>query len=209
MTAMRIGVMTSGRGNALRMVLRACAAEPGIGSVVAVAANLDCPALAVAAAEGITTTGRFEPEAYASRAERDAAIAAFFLDAGVDFIFTPGYTDMLTACLLQPFPDRVMSVYPSLLPAFAEDEEAIGPALDLGVKYIGVTFHFRAPNSGAGGGIITQEPIAVDVDDTIDTVTPKIAEVEERLLPQILLAFAEDRVRVEGRKVRILSPVPA
>ena len=77
------------------------------------------------------------------------------------------------------------------------------------MRYIGVTFHFRAPNSGAGGGIIAQEPIPVDVDDTIDTLAPTIAEVEERMLPQVLLAFAENRVRPEGRKVRVLPPRPA
>lgn len=208
MGALRIGMMVSGRGVALRMTLRACGVEPSPGSVVAVAGNIDCPALKVAQDEGIEHVGRFELADYESRRARDGAMASFFAKAGANFIFTAGYGDVVDAVLLDAFPNRVMSIYPSLLPAYAEERNTIGAPLDHGVKLIGVSFHLREPLSGAGGPIILQEPIPVDVDDTIESVEPRIAETEDRLLPGVLQAFAEDRVRLEGRKVRVL-PRPA
>ncbi|MGW1965591.1 phosphoribosylglycinamide formyltransferase [Streptomyces sp. NPDC001935] len=200
-TMLNIGVMTSGRGNALRMVLETC---KGHGEVVAAVANLDCPALGVARDNGIPHVSLHRLEDYPSRAARDEAMAAELQKAGVDFVFSAGYSDVIDEALLSAFPDRVMSVYPSLLPAFAEDDEAIGPALDHGVKLIGVTFHLRQALSGAGGAIIAQEPIRVDVDDTIETVEPRILQTERNMLPGIFAAFAEDRVRRERRKLRIL-----
>jgi phosphoribosylglycinamide formyltransferase 1 len=204
MSALRIGMMVSGRGVALRMTLEACGVDPSPGSVVAVAGNIDCPALKVARDEKVERVGCFDLSNYESRRARDAAMADFLVESGVNFVFTAGYGDVVDSVLLDHFPDRVMSIYPSLLPAYAEETNTIGAPLDHGVKLIGVSFHLRAPLSGAGGPIILQEAIPVDVDDTIESVEPKIAETENRLLPGVLQAFAEDRVRVEGRKVRVL-----
>ncbi|MGN9908698.1 phosphoribosylglycinamide formyltransferase [Phytohabitans sp. LJ34] len=203
MGALKIGMMVSGRGVALRMALRACGVEPSPGSVVAVAANMPCPALQVARDAGIAHVGLFEIDKYGTRSVRDAAIAEFFLAAGANFVFTAGYMDVVDATLVDRFPNRVLSIYPSLLPAYAEEPDTIGAPLRDGVKLIGVSFHLRRALSGAGGPIIAQCAIPVDVDDTVATVDPKVAEVEDRLLPGILQAFAEDRVVIEGNRARI------
>ncbi len=197
MKPLSIGVLTSGRGNALRLIA-AAAEESGAGRVVAAVGNRACPALQVATETGVRSVGRFELSDYASLHARDSAAAAFLLDAGADFLVSGGYTEAPSEPLFEAFPDRILSMYPSLLPAYAEYDEAIGPALAHGVKLIGVTFHLRSPGTMSGGPIIAQYPIPVDVDDTIATVEPKIAATERRGLPGILRAFAEDRVRREG-----------
>lgn len=204
MGSLKLGVMVSGRGVALRMTLRACTVEPSAGSVVAVVGNIDCPALQVAKDAGIDRVARFGLDDFETRRARDAAVAQYFLDSGVNFVFTAGYADVVDSVLLDAFPDRLMSIYPSLLPAYETELDTIGAPLAHGVKLIGVSFHLRSPLTGAGGPIIAQEAIPVDVDDTVESVEPKVAEVEDRLLPGILQAFAQDRVVLEGRRVRIL-----
>ncbi|MFJ9890365.1 phosphoribosylglycinamide formyltransferase [Streptomyces sp. NPDC091287] len=203
---LRIAVLTSGRGTLLRYTISACYDGVVDGEVVAVATNRDCPALDVARKAGISTTASYPETSYGSPAERDAAMAADVLEAGADFVLVGGYTDVLDAAFLKHFPDRVISVYPTILPAFGELDESIGPALDYGVKSLGVTIHLRDPHSLSDGPIIAQIPIPVEVDDTIESVTPYIAAVEREHLPLVMQAFAEGRVIREGRKVRVVAP---
>ncbi|MFD9406492.1 phosphoribosylglycinamide formyltransferase [Streptomyces sp. NPDC059989] len=193
--------MTSGRGTMLRYLLQGCADGSIPGSVVAVASNIDCPALAVAREAAVPHIVYRAREHYASRAERDTETGTELLKAGVDFIVVAGYTEPLDKGLLDLFPDRAISMYPALLPAFGELDEAIGPALDHGVKTIGMTFHFRAPDSVSAGPIIAQEPLPVDVDDTVETVMPKLVDIEIRMLFDILTAFVEGRISRVGNKV--------
>ncbi|ATW50682.1 phosphoribosylglycinamide formyltransferase [Streptomyces peucetius] len=203
---LRIAVLTSGRGTLLRYTISACYDGVVDGEVVAVATNRDCPALDVARKAGIVTTASYPLDSYESLVERDTAMAADLLEAGADFVLVGGYTDVLDAEFLAHFPDRVISVYPTILPAFGELDESIGPALDYGVKSLGVTIHLRAPQSLSDGPIIAQIPIPVGVDDTIESVTPYIAAAEREYLPIVMQAFAEGRVIREGRKVRVSAP---
>lgn len=185
----------------LRYILQGCADGSVPGSVVAVASNIDCPALAVAREAAVPHIVHRARENYASRAERDTEMGTGLLKAGVDFVVVAGYTEPLDEGLLDLFPDRAISMYPALLPAFGELDEAIGPALDYGVKTIGMTFHFRDPDSVSAGPIIAQEPLPVDVDDTVETVMPKLVDIEIRMLFDILGAFAEGRISRVGNKV--------
>ncbi|MEV8388601.1 MULTISPECIES: phosphoribosylglycinamide formyltransferase [unclassified Streptomyces] len=202
---LRIAVLTSGRGTLLRYAISACYDGVVDGEVVAVATNRDCPALDVAREAAIGSVGAYPLDSYGSLAERDAAIAADLLAAGADFVLVGGYTEVLDDVFLKHFPDRAISVYPTILPAFGELDESIGPALDYGVKSLGVTIHLRAPHSLSDGPIIAQIPIPVDVDDTIESVTPYIAAVEREHLPIVMQAFAEGRVIRDGLKVRIAA----
>jgi phosphoribosylglycinamide formyltransferase-1 len=201
---LRLGVMVSGRGVALRMAARACATEPDMLQVVAVAGSVECPALRVAQSElGIAHVSAFRTADHGGRRERDALVARFFLNAGVNFVFTAGYMDVVDQVLLDAFPDRLMSIYPSLLPAYGDEEDTLGAPLRDGVKLIGVTYHLRTALERSAGPIIAQQAIPVDIDDTVESVEPSIATAEEELLGPILQAFAHGRVSVEGGRVRI------
>jgi len=205
---LKIAVVTSGRGTLLRYVFSACFDGVLDGEVVAVAANRECPALDVAHQVGIKQVAAYPLGDFASRGERDAKMAEDLVAAGTDFVLVGGYSEVLEENFLDHFPDRAISVYPTILPSFGDLDEAIGPALNYGVKTLGLTIHFRDPLSLSDGPIIAQIPIPVDVADTIQSVTPKIAAVERHHLPQIMQAFAEGRVVRDGRLVSVLDTSP-
>ncbi|MDT7786086.1 MAG: phosphoribosylglycinamide formyltransferase 1 [Pseudonocardiales bacterium] len=205
---LKIAVVTSGRGTLLRYVFSACFDGVLDGEVVAVGTNRECPALDVANQVGIKHVAAYPIDSFASRAERDARMAEDLVAAGADFVLVGGYSEVLEDAFLDHFRDRAISVYPTILPSFGDLDEAIGPALNYGVKTLGLTIHFRDPLSLSDGPIIAQIPIAVDVGDTIQSVTPKIAAVERQYLPLIMQAFAEGRIVRDGRLVSVLDVKP-
>jgi phosphoribosylglycinamide formyltransferase 1 len=200
---LKLGVLVSGQGSVLKTVLRACREGFVDGSVAAVGSNRDCPGLEVARSAGVPAVSAFFSDEYESRAARDAALAAYLRFAGVDLVIVGGYNEPLETSFFDSVGSDVIGMYPSLLPAFGELPEAIGPALDYGVKTIGVTIHFRTPLTGSGGAIIAQEPLPVDIDDTVEGVTTRVVALEADFLPRVLKAFTDGRVSREGSRVRV------
>jgi phosphoribosylglycinamide formyltransferase-1 len=200
---MNFGVLVSGQGSVLKTVLRACRDGSVDGTVAAVGSNRECPGLEVGRQAGVSHVGAFLGAHYQSQAARDAALGAFLRAAGVELAIVGGYNEPLELAFFEAVGVDVIGMYPALLPAFGELPEAIGPALDYGVKLIGVTIHFRTPMTGSGGAIIAQEPLAVDVDDVLEGVTQRVIDLEAQFLPRVLKAFAEGRVTREGSRVRV------
>lgn len=205
MSTLSIAILVSGNGSVLRTLLRVCNEGSLDGAVVSVASNQECPALAVAREAGTETVRAFPTADHASRADRDAALGHFVAGSGADIVVVGGYSEPLEEEFFAAAPPNVISMYPALLPAFGELDEAIGPALEAGVKQIGVTIHFRAPRSVSAGPIIAQRPLAVDLDDTVDSVTRRVIELESEFLPSVMSLFAAGKIRREGAVVRILS----
>jgi phosphoribosylglycinamide formyltransferase-1 len=202
-TDLNFGILVSGNGSVLKTVLRACRDGEVPGRVLAVASNQECPALEVARQAQVPHVRSYPIDDYDSRVKRDAAMAADLVVAGVDFVIVGGYSEVLEDGFLRSFKDRAISMYPALLPAFGELDEAIGPALEYGVKSVGVTIHFREPLSLSAGPIIAQEPLPVDVHDTVATVTSRVIDLESRFLPRVLRWFADGRVARQGNRVRV------
>ena len=169
-----IGVLVSGTGTNLQALL-----DAGL-PVVAVASNRrDAPALARA---GSLPTASFELGGFASRGERDAAMAEWLQRHGVEVVVLAGYMHILTPQFLARFPERVINVHPSLLPAFP-GAHAVADQLAAGVRESGVTVH--VVDEGVDSGLILlQERVPVRADDTVETLHERIKQVEHRLLPQ-------------------------
>lgn len=202
---LNLAILVSGRGSVLKTLLAACARGDLDAAVVAVAGNKECPALAVGREAGVPLVACHRLTDHGSRAKRDAAMADDLLAAGVDFVVVGGYDEALAEGFVSRWPDRMISMYPAILPAFAELGEAIGPALDLGVKLIGVTIHFRTADTISGGPIIAQEPLPVTLGESVEDVTARVVELESRFIPRVLAAFSEGRVQREGARVRLLG----
>ncbi len=185
-----IGLVTSGRGTMLRYVLDACATGLIQANLTAVVSNIDCPALAVGKERAVPHTSRFDAASYASKADRDHAMGEFLRSAGVDLVLVAGYNETLAASFIDQFPRRVISPYPSLLPAFGNLNEAIGPALAYGVRQLGMTIHHHAPDSLSDGEILAQQTIPVTPDDTIESVIPRLTEIEMEILWQVINTLA-------------------
>jgi phosphoribosylglycinamide formyltransferase-1 len=180
-----IGVLVSGEGTNLQALV-----DEGL-PVVAVASNRPgVRALERAGAAGIPA-GVFPLGDYASRAERDAAMADWLAERGVGLVVCAGYMHLLTPGFLERFP--VLNVHPSLLPAFP-GIHAVEEALDAGVRETGVTVHFVDEGIDTGP-VVLQEAIPIRPDDTAETLHERLHELEHRLLPQAARLYLEGRLR--------------
>lgn len=118
-----------------------------------------------------------------------------------DLVVFAGFMRIVSATLVGAFPNRIMNIHPSLLPAFP-GAHAHRDVLAAGTKVSGCTIHF-VDASVDGGPFILQKAVPVLDDDTEQTLEARILEWEHRLLPLAVRLFAEGRLRVEGRRVRI------
>ena len=139
---------------------------------------------------------------FASREDYDRALVAALREAGADTVVLAGFLRIVTPALLDAFPMRVVNVHPALSPAFS-GLHAQEQALAYGAKVAGCTVHFVDAGTDTGP-IITQRAIPVLEDDSVETLRARILAQEHRALPEALQWLAEGRLRVEGRRVRLL-----
>ena len=123
---------------------------------------------------------------------------------GVQLVLLAGYMKIVTNALIDAYQWRMMNIHPSLLPSFP-GLKAQQQALDAGVKVSGCTVHFVTEGVDEGP-IILQAPVAVNEDDTVDSLSTRILEQEHQLFPRAVQLFAEGRLRVEAGKAKILCP---
>jgi phosphoribosylglycinamide formyltransferase-1 len=175
-----IGVLVSGEGTNLQALI-----DAGL-PIAAVASNRPgVRALERAERAGIPSAV-FELDRFASRDERDAAMADWLAGHGVDLVVCAGYMHLLTSAFLTRFPERIVNVHPSLLPSFP-GMGAIEAAIGAGVETTGVTVHV-VNDAVDGGPILQQEPVALE---PVETLEQRIHEVEHRLLPKVVSKLCE------------------
>jgi phosphoribosylglycinamide formyltransferase-1 len=168
-----IGVLVSGEGTNLQALI-----DEGL-PIAAVASNrAGVGALARAEAAGIPTRVF---ELGESREERDAAMAAWLERHGVGLVVCAGYMHLLTAAFLDRFPQRIVNVHPSLLPAFP-GARAIEDARAAGAEVTGVTVHLVDAGLDTGP-VLAQAPVAVAPAETLEQ---RIHAVEHELLPKVV-----------------------
>jgi phosphoribosylglycinamide formyltransferase-1 len=174
-----IGVLVSGAGTNLQALI-----DAGLPVSAVAANNASAPALSRAAQANIPTDA-FELEDYASREERDLAMAEWLASSAVEFVVCAGYMQLLTPAFLERFP--AINVHPSLLPTFP-GVDAIGQALAAGVSETGVTVHF-VDEGVDSGPVILQEAVPVETGDTPEALQERIRAVEHRLLPEAVRLY--------------------
>jgi phosphoribosylglycinamide formyltransferase-1 len=173
-----IGVLASGEGSNLQALI-----DAGLPIVAVASNNRSVRALERADAAGIAS-GVFPLEDYGDRAERDAAMAAWLEERGVELVVLAGYMHLLTRPFLERFPDRIVNVHPSLLPAFP-GARAVEEQLSARVSESGATVHL-VDEGVDSGRILRQERVPVVAGDTAETLHERIKAVEHRLLPQVV-----------------------
>lgn len=198
-----VGVLASGRGSNLQALLDA-AARPGYPArvVIVVADRERAPALARAAAAGVPAVF-LDPKSYEDRAAFDAALSERLQAAGVELVCLAGFMRILGPAFVRAWRGRVMNIHPALLPAFP-GLHAQRQALDYGVKVTGATVHFVDEGVDTGP-IILQAAVPVEPEDTEETLSARILAEEHRLYPEAVRLYAEGRLRIEGRRVRVLG----
>lgn len=199
-----IAVLVSGNGTNLQALIDRLhlPADAPVEIVLVVTSSADAPAVGRATAAGIRTEV-IDRGDYEDREARDRALAELVDDADPALVVLAGWMSILTPSFLDRFPDRVINLHPSMLPAFP-GMHAIDEAHAWGVRFTGVTVHFADPEVD-GGPPVLQEPVAVSADDSVDALRDRIREVEHRLLADAVALFAAGRVRRDpARRRRVL-----
>lgn len=195
---MRVGVLASGAGTNLQALLDTVHGREA--QIVGVAS--DKPAAAAldrARAAGVDAEV-FALAEHPDRPARDAAIADWLEARGVELVVLAGYMALLGPAFIARFPDRVLNVHPSLLPAFP-GIGAVQQALDYGVKVFGVTVHL-VDDGVDTGSIVLQDSIALPDAREAAEVLAALRPLEHALLPRAVALFAAGRVRRDARHPR-------
>jgi phosphoribosylglycinamide formyltransferase-1 len=144
-----------------------------------------------------------DPSEYSTREEYDSKIIELLEKEKVDLVVLAGYMFVLSPEFVSRFKNRILNIHPSLLPSF-KGAHGIKDAFDYGVKVTGVTVHF-ADEGLDSGPIILQKALDIDQDESLEGLEEKIHKIEHKIYPLAVRYFCEDRLKIEGRKVRILD----
>ena len=202
---LHLGVLGSGRGSNLQSVLDAIAAGRLDARVALVMADVaDAFILERARRAGIPA---LSIDCAPFKTKLDGAAEQRVIDLlrqhGVDTVVLAGFMRMVKPGLLAAFPNRVLNIHPALLPAFP-GLAAWKQAVDYGARVSGCTVHFVDAGMDTGP-IIVQRPVPVQPDDTAETLHARIQEQEHLAYPEALSLLAAGRLRVEGRRVRVIG----
>jgi phosphoribosylglycinamide formyltransferase-1 len=199
----QIGVLLSGRGSNFEALAASVEAGriPNAEIAIVLSHREDAPGLDRARARGIPALAiaskGLEREAF------DRQILAVLQEKRVDLVCLAGYLRLLSPHFVRAFPDRILNIHPSLLPAFP-GLEAQRQALEHGVKFTGATVHFVDEQLDAGR-IIVQAAVPIEDADTVDTLSARILREEHRIYTEAVNIVLEGRYRIDGRRV-LLNP---
>jgi phosphoribosylglycinamide formyltransferase 1 len=198
----RIGVLISGRGSNLQALIDAVGGGQLDARIAIVISNRQTAAgLARAAAAGIETLV-LDHRSFDSRDAFDRAVAQELLVRGVRLVCLAGFMRLVGSPLLDAFPDAILNIHPSLLPAFP-GVDAQRQALEYGVRVTGATVHLVTGELDAGP-IVLQAPVPVREDDSVETLSARILVEEHRLYPVAVQLMLDGGWSLTGRRL-ILS----
>lgn len=198
-----IAVLVSGRGSNLQAIIDSIESgylQARISVVISDAG--DAYALERARKHGIEAVF-IDPKNFASKELYEEEVLRTLKKHGVELVLLAGYMRIVGKTLLLAFRNRIINIHPALLPAFP-GLHAQKQAFDYGVKVAGCTVHF-VDESLDCGPIILQRCVEVKEDDTPDTLSDRILEQEHKIYPEAVKLFVENRLRIEGRKVKIIK----
>lgn len=202
----RIAVLISGRGSNLQALIDAVADRHLNAEIALVVSNrAQAPGLSRAERAGLETMV-IDHRSFRAREQFDAAIAEALVTRGVSLVCLAGFMRLIGAPLLGAFPDAILNVHPSLLPAFP-GAEAQRQALEHGVKITGATVHLVTAALD-GGPVVAQASVPVRDDDTVDTLSARILVEEHRLYPMAVQLVLDGGWRLEGRRFVSTPPAP-
>lgn len=193
-----IAILASGSGSNLQALLDAAATDPSFGArpVLVLSDRPDAKALDRAAGHDVPTA---VVEWAGDRGDFTRRVCEAVEAAGAEVMVLAGFMRILGPEAIRRFPHRILNIHPALLPAF-RGAHAVTEALEAGVKVTGVTVHF-VDEQVDHGPIVCQEAVEVLDDDDEATLHARLQEVEHRLYPAAVKAFANGRLAVAGSKV--------
>jgi phosphoribosylglycinamide formyltransferase-1 len=197
----RIGVLISGRGSNLQAIIDAIAARRLNAQVAVVISNRpDAAGLGRAQNAGVEAlvVDHTDMAKFATREDYDRELVRLLKERDVGLVCLAGYMRLLTKVFLDAFPNAIVNIHPSLLPAFP-GTNAQYQAWEHGVKWTGATVHFVTAELD-GGPIVLQETVPIKDGDDIDTLTARILEREHHLYPLAIQLVLNGNWRINGRR---------
>ncbi|MEK8035612.1 MAG: phosphoribosylglycinamide formyltransferase [candidate division NC10 bacterium] len=200
---LRVGVLASGRGSNLRAILSGVEARRIRAEIVVVLSDRSgAGALDIARDHGVEALV-LDPTLPPGREGYDKALIALLEERRVGLVCLAGYMRILSPVFVRLFEGRLLNIHPALLPAFP-GLHAQRQALEHGVRIAGATVHFVDEGVDTGP-IVLQAAVPVRQDDTEASLSDRILAEEHRIYPEAIRLFAEGRLRLEDRRVRILE----
>jgi len=198
-----IAVLVSGRGSNLQAIIDSIEADYLKAQIAVVISDVE-NAYALERARRHEIEAVFiDPKRFTSKELYEKEIIRLLKNHGVELILLAGYMRIVGDVLLSAYKNRILNIHPSLLPAFT-GLHAQKQAFDYGVKVAGCTVHF-VDETLDRGPIILQRCVEIKEDDTPETLADRILEQEHKIYPEAVKLFVENRLRIEGRKVRIIE----
>ena len=195
----RVGIMISGRGSNMVALVQAMqdGLIPAVPAVV-ISNQPNAAGLDKARSMGVPVEV-VDQKVVRPRSVHEAKVVEILRDYRVELVCLAGYMRLLKKTFIRAFPNRIINIHPSLLPAFP-GLDAQGQALAYGVKTAGCTVHF-VDEKCDHGPIILQAAVAVLPGDTEDDLSARILEQEHRIYPEAVALIFRPGVRIEGRAV--------
>jgi phosphoribosylglycinamide formyltransferase-1 len=194
----RLGILISGRGSNLEAISKQIEdGEIDAEIAVVISSRPDAWGLHTARERGLQTASI--PSKGLDREVYDQLLLQELQACQVDLVCLAGFMRLLSAGFIRQFPNRILNIHPSLLPAFP-GLDAQHQALEHGVKITGCTVHFVDEELDAGP-IVIQAAVPVLADDDVETLSERILKQEHRIYSEALRVVLSGRFRIEGRRV--------
>jgi phosphoribosylglycinamide formyltransferase-1 len=194
----RIGILISGRGSNFEAIADHVAdGDLAVEIAVVISNRPEAPGLELARRRGLCAV--CIPSKGLDREVYDRTLIDELRQRGVELVCLAGFMRLLSAAFIREYPNRILNIHPSLLPAFP-GLDAQRQALEHGVRVAGCTVHFVDEYLDAGP-IVLQAPVPVLDSDTVETLSARILKEEHRIYSKALAIVAGGRYRIEGRRV--------
>ncbi len=200
---MKLGILLSGRGSNFLAIANNVASGklPQAEIVIVISNRADAPGIDTALKRGLNALAI--PSQGKPREQHDREVVAALKSAGAELVVLAGYMRLLSPWFVQQFPNRIINIHPSLLPAFP-GLDAQRQAFEYGVKVSGCTVHF-VDEQLDHGAIIVQRTVPVLPDDDEHTLAGRILEQEHIAYSEAIRILVTGKYEIEGRKIKIID----
>lgn len=194
----RLGILLSGRGSNFLAIAKAIREQRLLGAKIAVVLSNREDAPGLDTARELKIPAFCVPSAGRKRTEHDAEMIARLHQHRVDIVCLAGYMRVLTAEFIRAFPDRILNIHPSLLPAFP-GLDAQRQALEYGAKLTGCTVHF-VDEAVDHGVIILQKTVPIKEEDTAETLSARVLQQEHVAYPDAIARVLSGNYAINERR---------
>lgn len=200
---LKLGVLASGGGTNLQTIIDQCQRQQIDAEIVLIISNNPTAGALDRAAKAELPHVCINHRDFADRQSFDQTVVAALQKAGVELVVLAGFMRIISEVFLDAFPQRVINIHPSLLPAFT-GLHVQKKALEYGARFTGCTVHFV--DSGVDTGpIIIQAVVPILDDDTEESLSARILRQEHQIYPRAIQLISEGRVTIEQRRVCIAA----